>query len=54
VTRALAVALACLPLLAAAADDEPGSGRTPLAEVDGRILYKEDLEGAVAFRIYRH
>lgn len=54
-TRGLAIAVACLPLLGAAADDEePGSARTPLAEVDGRILYKEDLEGAVAFRIYRH
>jgi hypothetical protein len=33
---------------------EPDAGRTPLAVVDGEILYREDVEGAVAFRIYRH
>jgi protein-disulfide isomerase len=46
------LALAC----AAAAHAQPATPerRTPLAVVDGEILYQEDVEGAVAFRIYRH
>jgi protein-disulfide isomerase len=36
-----------------AATEEGGRERTPLAEVHGDTLYVEDVEGALAFRIYK-
>ena len=37
----------------AAAPEGDAAGTTPLAEFDGRILTRDDVEGAVAFRIYK-
>ena len=34
--------------------ETPADSRTPVAVVDGEILYQDDVEGAVAFRVYRH
>ncbi len=49
-----ALASLALAAAAAAAPSSLADPRTPLAELDGEILYREDVEGAVAFRIYRH
>lgn len=50
--RALRIALLLLASLRA--DAAEPDGRTPLALVDGEILYVEDVKGAAAFRIYLH
>lgn len=41
------------PLAAGEAVIETADSRTPLAEVDGEILYVEDVEGALALRIHQ-
>jgi protein-disulfide isomerase len=51
------LALACLALAALLVTGAGPAGdgeRTPLAVVDGEILYVEDVRGTAAFRIYRH
>lgn len=56
--RGFAIALCALLLLAGgrswAQAETPADDRTPLAEVYGETIYVEDVEGAVAFRIFKH
>lgn len=47
------VALACFAGVARA-ESAPREPRVPLAEMQGRTLYVDEVEGALAFRIYKH
>jgi hypothetical protein len=40
--------------LAANAADPNGESRTPVASVEGRVWYADEVGGAVAFRVYQH
>lgn len=40
--------------LAANGKDEAGGERVPLATVNGRTIYVDEVEGALAFRIFQH
>lgn len=53
-TVAVSAALVVLSLASAPYDAARAEDRTPLYEVDGQTIYVEDVEGALAFRIYKH